>query len=75
MVALYNASVNLNHNIAIVKSKLEAIGAESISTNNKIITMLSGDELAKVAAERGLVAESKPRYLHVDKKWPIASQL
>ncbi len=77
MVALYNTTVNLGHSITDAKTKLDAIGAQSTDLSNTIVARLSGDELAALVAQQGLVTESKPKYLPVnqtnDQKWPIAS--
>ena len=73
MVALYNATVNVNHNIAAAKAELDVIGTQSTDMNNRIVATLGGGDLSKLAADRGLVMESKPQYLPVNQKWPIAS--
>lgn len=77
MVALYNSTVNLSHNIAEAKQQLDAVGAATTELNNKVVATLGGAELAKLTAEINLVAESKPQYFPiaqtVGQKWPIAS--
>lgn len=77
MVALYNATVNVSHNITEAKSQIEAIGAQNTNLNNTIIAALSSGEVTAMAARDGLVPESKPQYFPVnqmtDPKWPIAS--
>ncbi len=80
MVALYNAVVNLDHNIASAKAELDSIGAESTSLNREIISAMSSENIAAVAARDGLVVDSKPQYFPLARaaapnaKWPIASQ-
>ncbi|SRR5258708_7105277 len=75
MVALYNATVNVSHNIATAKAELDTIGTQSTNMNNRIVATLSGADLSKLAAQGGLVMESKPQYFPVNgnQKWPIAS--
>ncbi len=79
MVALYNATVNLNHNIASVKAELDAVDAKSTALNNQIIATLNGQGLSSLASRDGLVLESKPQYFPITQsntsdKWGIASQ-
>ncbi len=74
MVALYNATVNLGHNIAAAKTELDAVGAESTQLNNQVINDLSGSGLAAAASADGLVADNNPQYFPVHGPWPIASQ-
>jgi hypothetical protein len=73
MVALYNATVNMSHNIATARAELDVIGTQSTDLNNKIVATLGGSGLAKIAADGGLIMELKPQYLPVNQKWPIAS--
>lgn len=77
MVGLYNATVNMDHAIAAAKTKLDAVGAENTAMNNDVIAKLGAGDLAKLAADAGLVTESKPQYFRLDEtssqKWPIAS--
>jgi cell division protein FtsB len=77
MVGLYNATVNLDHSIAAAKTELDAVGAQNTAMNHEILAKLDGGDLAGVAAEEGLVTESKPQYFSLDgttsQKWPIAS--
>ena len=73
MVVLYNATVNLDHNITAAKAELDAIGAQNTALNNKVIAALSGNNLTAVAAADGLVAEAKPQYFPVNQSWLIAS--
>jgi len=73
MVALYNMTVNLSHNIADAKAKMDAVGAQSTDLNNKIMDTLGGIGIARLVAENGLVIESKPQYFQINQKWPIAS--
>lgn len=79
IVALYNTTVNLSHNIADAKTQLDAVGAQNTALSNTIVAALGSDELAKIAAADGLVAESHPQYFplaqanQTNAKWPIAS--
>ena len=72
MVALYNATVNLNQNIVTAKTALDAVGAQSTKLNNQILATLNSNDLAAIAAQDGLVADAHPQYL--SSPWPIASQ-
>ena len=62
MVALYNATVNTDHNIAKAKAELDTIGAQATALNNTVVATLSGAALANLAAKEGLVSDSKPQY-------------
>ncbi|MDP2598817.1 MAG: hypothetical protein Q8P49_03240 [Candidatus Liptonbacteria bacterium] len=77
VVMLYNATVNMTHDIAEAKLELDAVGAANVDLNNRVMGTLSGAELLKLAAERGLVPDSKPQYFSLsqsaNQKWPIAS--
>ena len=73
MVALYNATVNLTHNVADAKAQLDAIGAMTTSLNNQALAATSGGDLTALAAKDGLVADQKPQYFPVHQSWPIAS--
>lgn len=77
MVGLYNATVNLDHTITATKTELDAAGARNTAMNNEIVAKLGGGDLAKMAADTGLITESKPQYFPLDgttgPKWPIAS--
>lgn len=73
MVALYNMTVNLSHNIATTKAELDAVGAQNTALNNKIIGTLGENNLADIATQDGLVTESQPQYFTIDPQWPIAS--
>jgi hypothetical protein len=73
MVALYNATVNVAHGIAEAKKKLDAIGAQNIELNHRIVAALDGASVATMMTGDGLVKESNPQYFSVDQKWPIAS--
>ncbi len=75
MVALYNATVNLNHNIAQAKTELDAIGAESTTLSNQVIAATgSGNALKDIVAQDGLVQDERPQYFRTDQQWPLASQ-
>lgn len=75
MVALYNTTVNLNHNITEAKAELDAIGAENTTLSNRVFAALgSGDALANAMAADGLVQDQKPQYFRVDPQWHLASQ-
>ena len=66
LIALYNSTVAMQHEIAAAKVQLDAIGAENTALNNQVVTTL-GDtgRLSALAAEEGLVMNSKPQYLSV----------
>lgn len=79
MVALYNATVNLNHNLTEAKKELDAVGAASTKLNNQIVAALAGSSLTAAVTRAGLVEEKKPNYFSTqgtreNKSWPIASQ-
>jgi hypothetical protein len=73
MVALYNATVNLSHNITKAKTELDAIGAASTQLNNSVVQALSAAGLSATAARDGLVVDNSPEYFPVQQSWPIAS--
>ncbi len=80
MVALYNATVNLDHNMATAKAELDKVGAETTKLSNRVVAALSDGGLVAVAAQDGLVQEQKPQYFQISQvpqtrqTWPIASQ-
>ena len=64
LIALYNQSVNLNHEISAAKAALDTVGAENTAINNKIVTMLGdADQLSAVATTDGLVVDTRPQYV------------
>lgn len=73
MVALYNATVSLNHSIATAKAELDAVGTQSTQLNDKIVRALSDAGLGTAVSRDGLVAEESPQYFPVHQPWPIAS--
>lgn len=73
MVALYNATVNLNHNIAAAKAELDTVGAENTQLQNTAVRALSDAGLGTAVAQDGLVVEKSPQYFPVHGPWPIAS--
>ena len=63
LIALYNQTVNLNHEIAAAKAELDSVGAENTALNNQIVTMLGNTgQLSAIATEGGLVI-AKPQYV------------
>jgi hypothetical protein len=74
LIVAYNATVNLNHNIAAEKTLLDGVGAENTALNNTIIATLGGNRLPALAAQDNLVEEKSPHYVVLNKQWPIASQ-
>lgn len=73
MVALYNATVNLTHNVAEAKTQLDAIGAATTKLNNQVLAATGAGDLTALAAKDGLVEDGKPQYFPVHQSWPIAS--
>jgi cell division protein FtsL len=75
LVAAYNQTVNLSHNIASMKAEVDSIGAENTAESNQIVAMLSADQVATLAANDGLVQENKPQYVTINnEQWPIVSR-
>lgn len=79
MIALYNNTVNLDHNITSMKTELDAVGAKSTALNNEIVSTMNSADLAALASRDGLVVESKPQYFPITQsehptQWGIASQ-
>jgi cell division protein FtsB len=63
LIALYNQTVNLNHEIAAAKAELDSIGTENTALNNQIVTTLGNtSQLTAIATSDGLVAV-KPQYV------------
>ncbi len=62
LVTLYNSTVNLSHNIAAVKTELDAVSAQDTGLNNTIIAALDGNKVAAFAQANGLVEEKNPQY-------------
>ncbi len=75
MVVLYNATVNLDHNVATAKTELDQIGAANTKLKNQIVAALGASDLGAVAAANGLVEDAKPQYFQVrgTETWSIAS--
>lgn len=74
LVTLYNNVVNLDHNIATMKSQVDSIGAENTTLNNQVVATLGGGGLQDIATENGLVVDNHPQYFPTNQSWPIASQ-
>ena len=73
MVVLYNATVNLSHNIAEAKTELDAIGGLTTKLNNQVLAATGAGDLAALASNDGLIEDEKPQYFRVNQSWPIAS--
>ena len=75
MVALYNATVNLNYNITKAKAELNAVGVASTKLQNEVVQNLSVTDANAAAAADGLVADNNPQYFTESQpqSWPIAS--
>lgn len=75
LVVAYNQTVNMSHNIAALKAKVDAIGAENTAQSNQLIATLSANQAATLAGNDGLVQENKPQYVTINnKQWPIVSR-
>jgi cell division protein FtsB len=80
MVALYNSTVNLSHNIAAAKAELDSIGAQNTTLNNEILAATTGAQLTNLAQADGLVTDPRPQYFAENQNqsqtdaWPLASQ-
>lgn len=79
MIALYNSTVNLSHNIAAAKAELDAIGTENTKLNDQVLSLTTGSSFTNLAAADGLVQDKNPQYFTENQKpqtqsWPLASQ-
>jgi hypothetical protein len=74
LIALYNNVINVNHNIAAVKSELDAVGAANTSLNDKIVASLGIGVAVAAAQGDGLVQEKTPQYFQTNQQWAFASQ-
>jgi len=77
LVALYNNVVDLNHNIATLKSQIDSIGANNTTMNNQVIATLGSGGLQDLATQNGLITDNHPQYFPLARStqsWPIASQ-
>jgi hypothetical protein len=76
LVALYNNVVNLNHNVAAAKAKLDSVGAETTALNGEVAAALGVAGSNALADTNGLVQDNHPQYFsnHQSPEWPIASQ-
>jgi hypothetical protein len=74
LVALYNNTVNLNHNIAAAKSELDSVGAKNTTLNNQVVAALGNVQSGDLATADGLVQDNHPQYFPTNQSWPIASQ-
>ncbi|HEX4103922.1 MAG TPA: hypothetical protein VHZ04_00375 [Candidatus Paceibacterota bacterium] len=79
MVAFYNSTVNLSHDIATAKAELDSIGAQNTTLNNEILAATTGAQFTNLAGPDGLVAVSNPQYFQESqdpqtKQWQLASQ-
>ncbi|HVN26686.1 MAG TPA: hypothetical protein VMT99_03485 [Candidatus Paceibacterota bacterium] len=74
LVVAYNQTVNMTHNIAAMKAKLDDIGAENTASSNALIATLSASQAAAIASQDGLVQENNPQYRTVTTQWPIVSR-
>lgn len=78
MIALYNATVNLSHNIAAAKAQLDSIGARNTQLNDQILSLTTGAAFTDLAAADGLVQDKNPQYFTKNQSqqspsWPLAS--
>jgi cell division protein FtsL len=65
LVALYNNVVNIQGNIAALKTKLDTQGAANTDLQNRIVATLGSDAVAQAAQNDGLVQDAHPEYMTV----------
>lgn len=61
-ILIYNAMVNLNHNIRLLEVKIQKTEAVNAELKNKLYAFLNPSSLEAVARKRGLVKEKGPHY-------------
>lgn len=73
-VWLYNAVVNLAHEIEIQAKTLEAARVRNAELKNQLFARLDSSELRALAQKQGLVHERSPNYFESDPRWLSASR-
>lgn len=73
-VWLYNAAVNLSHEVEIQAKTLETARVRSAELKNQLFDRLDSSELQALAEEHGLVRERSPKYFESDPRWLSASR-
>lgn len=73
LVALYNGTVNLSHNIAVAKTELDVVSAQNTVLNNTVIATLGSNQATANAQTNNLVEDKNPQYFPIEQKW-LASQ-
>lgn len=73
LIALYNQTVNLEHEIKAARDEVQNIQAENAEYKDKIFNLLSAKNIESIAAERQLVKEKEPEYIQAH-RWAVVSQ-
>jgi cell division protein FtsL len=74
IVIAYNKTVDISHDLASTKSKLDSLGAQNTALNNTVIATLGGGNFSQLAAANDLIRDKNPQYFSIAQQWPIASQ-
>jgi cell division protein FtsB len=71
---LYNAVVNITHEIDKQAKALDAARVKNAELKNKLFEQLDSQKLEALALERGLIRERSPKYFESDPRWLFASR-
>ncbi|HUZ92403.1 MAG TPA: hypothetical protein VNG29_00185 [Candidatus Paceibacterota bacterium] len=74
LVALYNASVNLDHGIADMKTELQSVQAQNAALQQRMFGVTSSDNLQHLAARDNLIEDNNPEYFEIHSQWSYASE-
>ncbi len=74
IIIIYNQNVEFDHEAERLNTELQDLQTADAELKEKFFELLSSNNLEKLASERQLIKETKPRYLEVNQKWVFASQ-
>lgn len=72
LIAVYNQSVNLKHEISLMKNQMQQIQAANAGLQDKLFSLFDPAKVAEFSAKQGLVKEKAPQYLPIE-SWALAS--
>jgi uncharacterized paraquat-inducible protein A len=72
LIMLYNHTVNLRHETALMGDELQKINLADAAIKTKMFGLLDQDAVDSFATEHNLIKEENPNYISLEKSWEYA---